>query len=333
MVNTKRQVVSKVEELGTVDGYVYDISMKKQDPFFFANGHLVHNTDSVYFSAYPALKDDIKEGNIDWNVDTAIKLYDSLVDEVNKSFPSFMRKTFNCPRQFGKLIKCGREVVGTSGLFITKKRYAIMVVDDDGKRCDVNGKPGKVKAMGLDLKRSDTPVIIQEFLKEILEDTLQEKDKDSIVEKIIEFKKKFDKIPPWEKGSPKRVNNLTKYTAMEDYARYKGGKANLPGHVRAGYNYNILRKMHNDNYSMAIHDGCKVIVCKLKDNPMGYTSIARPTDENIIPEWFKELPFDEEHMAMTVIDKKVENLLGVLNWDLETLTDITSTFNKLFKFN
>ena len=29
-------------------------------------------------------------------------------------------------------------------------------------------KPGKVKAMGLDLRRSDTPVFMQEFLSELL---------------------------------------------------------------------------------------------------------------------------------------------------------------------
>ena len=34
----------------------------------------------------------------------------------------------------------------------------------EGFRSDVDGKPGKVKAMGLDLRRSDTPVFMQEFL-------------------------------------------------------------------------------------------------------------------------------------------------------------------------
>ena len=56
----------------------------------------------------------------------------------------------------------------SKGLFITKKRYALLYYDKEGKRTDVDGKEGKMKAMGLDLKRSDTPVFVQDFLSEIL---------------------------------------------------------------------------------------------------------------------------------------------------------------------
>jgi len=37
----------------------------------------------------------------------------------------------------------------------------------------------------------------------------------------------------------------------------------------------------------------KVIVCKLKDNPLGYTSVAYPTDELRLPQWFQELPCEQ----------------------------------------
>ncbi len=55
---------------------------------------------------------------------------------------------------------------------------------------------------------------------------------DEIVERIREFKYEFMERPGWEKGSPKRVNNLTKYQAEET----RLGKANMPGHVRAAIN-------------------------------------------------------------------------------------------------
>jgi hypothetical protein len=61
----------------------------------------------------------------------------------------------------------------------------------------------------------------------------------------------------------------------------------------------------------------KTIVCKLKENPMGLTSIGYPTDEKRIPDWFKDLPFDNETMEETIITKKIENLIGVLDWDLQ----------------
>jgi len=90
--------------------------------------------------------------------------------------------------------------------------------------------------------------------------------------------------------------------------------------------------MHSDNFTKSIVDGDKAIICRLKDNPLGITSIARPTDEHNIPQWFKDLPFDDELMEATVVDQKVDNLLGVLDWDLAAHTDTNSTFGNLFEF-
>jgi DNA polymerase elongation subunit (family B) len=286
------------------------------------------DTDSCYFTAYPVLKKEIDEGRMTWNRNTVIALYDSIAEQVNLSFPGFMEQAFHCPREMGAIIRGGREIVADKGLFITKKRYAVLFYDKDGKRYDVGGKPGKVKAMGLDLKRSDTPKVIQEFLSDILDDVLNGVDKDPIVEKIREFKMLFKERPGWEKGSPKRVNNLTMYGNKE----IKEGKTNMPGHVRAAINWNNLRRMNSDNYSLAVVDGMKVIVCKLKQNPLGWTSIAYPTDEQHLPKWFCELPFDDAEMEATVIDGKVDNLLGVLDWDLASVTNTTNTFQSLFEF-
>jgi DNA polymerase elongation subunit (family B) len=286
------------------------------------------DTDSCYFTAYPVLKKEIDEGRMTWNRNTVIALYDSIAEQVNLSFPGFMEQAFHCPREMGAIIRGGREIVADKGLFITKKRYAVLFYDKDGKRYDVGGKPGKVKAMGLDLKRSDTPKVIQEFLSDILDDVLNGVDKDPIVEKIRDFKMLFKERPGWEKGSPKRVNNLTMYGNKE----IKEGKTNMPGHVRAAINWNNLRRMNSDNYSLAVVDGMKVIVCKLKQNPLGWTSIAYPTDEQHLPKWFCELPFDDAEMEATVIDGKVDNLLGVLDWDLASVTNTTNTFQSLFEF-
>jgi DNA polymerase elongation subunit (family B) len=286
------------------------------------------DTDSCYFSAWPMLEKEVKEGKMDWSAETCIALYNSIADQVNESFPSFMEQAFHCPREMGSVIRGGREIVARTGLFITKKRYAVLYIDKENKRVDVNGKPGKVKAMGLDLKRSDTPVIIQEFLSEILNKVLTGTQREEIVARIREFKYVFMERPGWEKGSPKRVNNLTKYRKEEE----RLGKANMPGHVRAAMNWNNLRRMNSDNYSMQIVDGMKTIVCKLKSNALGWTSIGYPTDEMHLPQWFKDLPFDDGEMEATVVDQKIDNLLGVLGWDLKSSTNTENTFTSLFSF-
>jgi DNA polymerase elongation subunit (family B) len=286
------------------------------------------DTDSCYFTAYPVLQKEIEAGNMQWSREIAVQLYNSIADQVNDSFPGFMERAFHVPREMGEVIRGGREIVASKGLFITKKRYAVMYYDKENKRVDTHGVPGKVKAMGLDLKRSDTPKIIQDFLSEILNDVLTGATREDIIEKIREFKYKFKERPGWEKGSPKRVNNLTKYGKEEE----RLGKANMPGHVRAALNWNNLRRMNSDKYSMQIVDGMKTIVCKLKSNPLGWTSIGYPTDETHIPQWFKDLPFDDAEMETTVVDQKLDNLLGVLEWDLKSATNTENTFQTLFEW-
>ena len=74
-----------------------------------------------------------------------------------------------------------------------------------------------------------------------------------------------------------------------------------------------------------------MIVCKLLPNPSGMTSVAYPTDELKLPTWFKELPFDHDAMEAALIDKKLDNLLGVLKWNINE-HKINSSFEDLFSF-
>ena len=292
------------------------------------NAIVYGDTDSCYFTAYTTLKPQIDSGELEWNKETCIGLYDSIADEANNSFPQFLEKAFHAPRKNGEIIKAGRELIGDRSIFITKKRYAINIFDKEGKRKDKDGQLGDIKAMGLDLKRADTPKYVQEFLMDVLEMVLQRgKNREDIIDRIKEFKRVMVAQDSWTKGSPKSVNNLTKHTIAFE----KTGKCGV-GHARAAINWNYLRRMNGDNYSMQIVDGMKIIVCKLKPNPLGFNSIAYPVDELRLPTWFKELPFDDGAMESTLVDEKIDNLLGVLDWDIKSNIDVKSTFDDLFTF-
>ena len=292
------------------------------------NAIVYGDTDSCYFTAYPILKSQIANGELVWDKETCIGLYDGIADQANASFPQFMEKAFHAPRKNGEIIKAGRELIGDRSIFITKKRYAINIFDKEGKRKDKEGALGDIKAMGLDLKRADTPKYVQEFLMDVLEMVLQRgKNREDIIERVKEFKRVMVAQDPWTKGSPKSVNNLTKHTIAFE----KTGKCGV-GHARAAINWNYLRRLHGDNYSQQIIDGMKIVVCKLKPNPLGFNSIAYPVDELRLPNWFKELPFDNEAMESTLVDEKIDNLLGVLNWDIKSNIDVKSTFDDLFTF-
>jgi hypothetical protein len=198
--------------------------------------------------------------------------------------------------------------------------------------------------MGMEIKRSDTPEFVQEFLEKILFDALSGHKEADVIAYIKNFKKEFQSIEPWKKGMPKRVNNLTQYTKMVEKQQASDNNVRLqrlknmveesqdgtiPGHVRASINWNNLKRAHSDAYSTTIMDGAKVIVCRLKSNPMGYKSIAYPTDETTLPQWFKELPFDEEEMETAVLDKKIQNVLGQMGWDLDR-TKESEAFDEFF---
>ena len=295
------------------------------------NAIVYGDTDSCYFTAYPTLKPQIDSGALDWNKETCIGLYDGIAEQANESFPAFMEKAFHAPRKNGAIIKAGRELIGDRSIFITKKRYAINIFDKEGKRKDKDGQAGDIKAMGLDLKRADTPKYVQEFLMNVLQMVLQQgKGREEVIEAVKDFKRILTAQDSWTKGSPKGVNKLTYYGELE--AKSGTGRANMPGHVRAALNYNYLRKVNGDQYSQKIIDGMKVVVCKLKPNPLGFTSVAYPTDELRLPQWFTELPFDDSAMEQTLVDEKIDNLLGVLDWDIRSNTDTNSTFNDLFVF-
>jgi hypothetical protein len=141
-------------------------------------------------------------------------------------------------------------------------------------------------------------------------------------------------MDPWTKGAPKGVKRVIEHTETLERLKRQGKplKVNMPGHVKASLNWNYLKQMNSDNYSQRIVDGMKIVVCKLKDNPLGMTSIAYPVDQLRLPQWFTELPFDEAEMERVLLDEKIDNMLGVLDWDIRDNTDVNSTFDDLFKF-
>ena len=111
----------------------------------------------------------------------------SISDQVSDTFPDFMYKDFNCPMALGGIIKAGREVVGKSGLFITKKRYAIKCLDIEGYQA----RRRQTKSNGYGYQTSDTPEFVQDFLEEILDDTLEGKSEPEVIQMIKDFKADF----------------------------------------------------------------------------------------------------------------------------------------------
>lgn len=299
------------------------------------------DTDSVYFSAYQVWKNDPAHAEQDWSRAAIIALYDQIAEAANATFAGFMVDQFHTSPARGSLIQAGRELVASRGLFIKKKKYALLVYDKEGTRLDIakdgTPLPGKLKVMGLDLKRADTPKFMQDFLQKLLLDVLTGADQQGMYDAVKQFRGTFVARPGWEKGSPKKVANLSKFagqmaaiaaaTMADGTAR---SKVVMPGHVRASLNWNRLCDLHDDRYAMRLTDGARIIVCKLRRNTLGMDSVAYPIDEPHLPSWFQDLPFDDAAMEQTIIDAKLTNLVGVLDWDMPATREADSDGYFLF---
>jgi DNA polymerase elongation subunit (family B) len=301
-------------------------------------GEAIHysDTDSAYFSAYHIFKDQPLYKNFEWSCERVIELYDLIAEATNEAFPAFMQTTFHTSLEKGAIIKGGRELVASMALFIKKKKYAALIYDLDGKRQDIDGKPGKLKVMGLDLKRSDTPRVMQQFLEKILMGLLTGRSQADLFADIREFRAIFKTRPGWEKGSPMKVANLSVHAkrnhlnSLTEMRNEPAKKVATPWHVQASLNWNLLCEMNKDRHALRITDSARIVVCKLLNNSYGMTAIGYPIDETHLPQWFRDLPFDHAEMENKIIDKKLDNLVGVLTWDLTDTREKSG--NEYFKF-
>lgn len=318
----KKQKVKSVEQLDDFDDeYVYDIIMEDAStPYFFANDILVHN--SCYFKTHAA------------NIDEAVAVADETARLVNESFHSFMQTSFNCQPSFDSNIKAGREVVAERGIFQAKKKYVLKVVDLEGFRVN------KLKSQGSEIKKADTPKIIQQFLKDLMALLLDGKDY-PVVETFVNQRRK-DLLGKdgdiFSMGVSKQVNNLDAFYAAWQRAGYpaKGklnvgaGPQNVPGHVRAAMNYNRLASIHEVGAKL-LKSGDKVIIFYLKPNPDGIKSIGLPADSYQFPNWFTEnFTVDRKLTEQKMIDNKLDGIFEAMRWEVPTAQRALT--NKLLKF-
>lgn len=261
------------------------------------------DTDSCYFrifneeerNSFTDREEMIKAGIVraDW-----------VADEINNSFPEFVRDSFLCTPGYDELIKAAREVVAPRGIFVTPKRYMLDVADKEGKRVE------ELKVMGLDTKKTILPKYVQDSLNDFLGRYLRFTPWETIASEIVEFKENMRKSDISMLGLPKSVNKIELYMQA---LQAEGDAARLPGHVRAAIYYNRKLDEYNDKESLRITSGMKCRIFYLKRPDGKFKSIAVPTDLKTIPEWFKNnIQIDVETQIEKLVDNPLQNILRVI---------------------
>ncbi len=276
-------------------------------------------------SAYCTLDWYMGHNGIEKNVANAVEIADGIGDRINASFPRFMDEHCLVGEERGAIIQAGREVVGRRGLFKdVKKRYAIHVVDLEGFATD------KLKIMGMEVRRSDTPKFIQEFLTKCIEAVVKEnKSHEEVYEMVQTFRDEFRAMEPWKRGTPCRVSKLSiNARKIKNYeeARADGDvdikKPTVHFSVAAANSTNMLMDQFEEHRWDIIRDGDKIEVLYLRPNQYDMKSVAIKVGENYVPDWFRVLPFDDDRHEQKLIDRKLDNVIGsVLDWSFAPVRD------------
>lgn len=228
-------------------------------------------------------------------VDTILKCAKIILDYVNeRTFNETQLMDYNSQVHDFKIM-FEQEIVSKNALFMTKKKYALHVVNEDGKPKD------KIIVKGFEIIRSETPSSIKEMLKDIMNMILRQKDENSIQDKIRQYKKELMSVYPEEIAANITVNGIGKYVNGYDYEK------SSPWHVKGVANYRLL--LHDlgieDEYE-DIEEGTKGKVLYVKPNPYGIECIT-------FIRWPKELDkylqIDYNKMIETYFSNKIKKLL------------------------
>jgi DNA polymerase elongation subunit (family B) len=227
-----------------------------------------------------------------------------------------MRQVFLCQPGYDDIIRCGREIISDRGIFVDKKRYILHVVDSEGTPSD------KLKVMGLDTKKTTMPKIVSTKLNKFIERLLKGDTWDNMANDIVEYKEYLLQNEDVRIiGLPKGIKGIEEYTKKYEEAEKQAKKhreknnCSLPGHIAAAICYNKCLDTFNDKASLRITSGMKIKVFYLTHMIFDrFTSIALPTDIEVIPDWFySKCEIDKEKHIARLVDNPLRNIIKAIN--------------------
>jgi len=281
------------------------------------------DTDSVFYSALPIVKKrfpDLDVGNDDRMSKAILEIASEVQAYLNHGYDYFAKKFCNLDKH---RFDIKQEVIAKSGLFVTKKRYGLKIINDNGKKVD------KLMVKGLDTVRSSFPVAMRTMLSKVLEDILMSVPKKKLDEFIINFKDSMKLMDFNKIAIPIGVKGINKYHNKNGDI-FKSHYLGTPVHVKSALYYNDFLKYNkiSRQYS-GIASGDKIKWVYLKQNPLGLSTIAYKGYEDP-PE---VLDFIRKYIHHTKIydkalHKKIMMLYEALGWDEPT--DATKTIERFF---
>ena len=225
------------------------------------------DTDSIFLSAVDFVK--ARNPNIDENSDeqmipAILEVAQEVEAHINKVYDTMSLKLFNIHKH---RFDIKQETIAKSGFWVSKKRYAQWIINDNTVNCD------KLDVKGLDVKRSSFPTYFKEVMSTVLMDILKDEDKNLIDEYILTKRTEMETTDFIDIAKNSAVKGMSKYTFKNQaIGEFMKG---TPAHVKAALTYNQLLKYYNCAYKYEpMKDGDKIKYVYLKNNPLGLDSVG-----------------------------------------------------------
>jgi len=293
-------------ELGTADDYVIYI-----------------DTDSIFASAVPLVEKRFPNQELTETMMTQriMEICEEVQDYLNKSYDYFGKKFCNVDEH---VFDIKQEVIAKSGLFITKKRYGLRIINDAGR------KVNKTHVKGLDTIRSNFAVAMKDLLQNVLDDILADVPKEKIDERISVFKRNMTSLHYDVLANPIGVKGIGKYQVKDIESVFSSYKKGTPVHVKSSINYNsLIDYWYEGKRYEKIGNGNKIKWVYLKENEFGFDSIAYKgyEDPPQILELIKNY-IDHNKMYEQAMSKKIGMFYKALNWG--GVEDTTQSMSRFF---
>ena len=246
---------------------------------------IASDTDSIYVTFDKLVNRVFKEGK---DIQKIVNFLDTIAQEkiepfIDKSYQALSTYV----NAYDQKMQMKREVIADKGIWTAKKRYILNAWDVEGVRF----KEPQLKIMGIEAVKSSTPAPCRAKIKEALKIIMSGSEKE-LNDFLIEFRKKFDELPPEEIAYPRSVNGVKKF--YSDSSIYRKG---TPMHIKGAlvYNHMIKERKLTRKYP-TIQNGDKIKYLELRQpNPLGCNVISFPAKLPKELDIYKYIDYDSQY--------------------------------------
>ena len=274
-----------------------------------ADYNVYTDTDSVFYQAAPLVKarnPELNEDSDEEMIPAILSAAKEVETHINKVYDMMALKMFNITKHHFDI---KQETIAKGGFWVSKKRYAQWIINDNEVDCD------KLDVKGLDVKRSSFPTYFKEVMSTVLMDILKSTEKTKIDTKILDYKEEMPNKNFIDIAKNSAVKDMTKYTHKSQVlGEFMKG---TPAHVKAALTYNQLLKYFKTAYKYEpMKDGDKIKWVYLKRNPLGLdtTGLKGHNDPKEILD-FVEQYIDYDKIWKQELENKLDDFYKAMNWE------------------